>query len=233
MVANSDAMKVAQRAAKAVGLTVEQLADLMVDNAITAVPPTDGVTEVYSLEDLGKRLWVQLSQQPRTKRAEWFSGLSDPQQTAVVVVLRDRGFSSLAISNDLGLSQSAVQKIWNHYASELGAQVVGIRLDTIAGQLMAVYERASQMAAEAEDHNAIWKFQKELLACLQSIGIVDSAINRVEVTHKFGEEQMAQLEKLAELRNKQKVRLAEIKVIKSEDLSTDKIPGEVENLDDE
>jgi len=232
-VAKSDAMKVAAKAAASVGLTVQQLADLMVDNAITALPETDGITEKYTLEDLGKRLWVQFSGQPRSKRAGWFDGLSDPQKTAVIVVLRDRGYSSIAIANDLQVSQDSIQRTWNAYASQMGSQVVGVRLDTIAGQLQAVYERASHMAADADDHNALWKIHREYLAALQSIGIVDSAIHRTEVTHKLDAGQMAELEKLASLRNKQGIRQAEIKLVESEDVKTDTIPSDVADHDSE
>lgn len=198
----SDAMATAKKAAAAVGLTVQQLCDLLVDNGITAVPPDDGMTVKYTLEDLGKRLWGTLQSHPRTERAKWFKTLTDTQRGALIVQLRSNGYASAVIAEELDITEQHVVRVYQQYASEIGAQVVGIRLDTIAGQLHAAAERAQQMAMEAGDHKAFWTVHKDYLKALQSIGIVDSAIHRVEVTHKLDDQTQQEIQALVKLEAK-------------------------------
>ena len=231
-VADSEGMAKARQAAAAVGLSVQELADLLVDSGVAAMPPSDGITQRYTLEDLGKRLHVQLSQQPRSKRQEWFQGLAEPQRIAVVVHLRNQQYSSEAIASDFGMSVHEVSRIWNEHSANLGAQVVGLRLDTIAGQLQLVAERAQEMAATTGDHKSVWKIQRELVMALQSIGIVDRAIHRVEVTHKVTEEKHSEIQLLLELERKKLVRLEEIKSIEHTTVSTDPLPDEIRTAEE-
>ena len=46
VVANSEAFVKATVAAQAIGLSVEELADLLVDGGVTALPPADGITSI-------------------------------------------------------------------------------------------------------------------------------------------------------------------------------------------
>lgn len=227
MVANPEAVALAEKAASSVGLSVSQLADLLVDNGLAAIPSVDGVTEKYTLEDLGKRLWSTMQEHPKSRRADWFSRLSNVQKTAIVVVLRDRGFASEAIARDFAIPTADVVRTWNAYAADLGAQVVGLRLDTIAGQLQLVAERCQQMASEKSDHNAVWRIQKELVGILQSIGIVEKAIHRVEVTHKMDDVQKAEIEALIALEAKKNKRADEIKRLEVTNEHGDPLPAEV------
>lgn len=228
-IALSDAMATAEKAAAAVGLTVAQLCDLLVDNGITSIPPDGGMTAKYTLEDLGSRLWATLQGHPRSKRAEWFATLTDPQRGALIVKLRNTGFASSVIANDLGVAESTVIRTYQAYASEVGAQIVGIRLDTIAGQLHAAAERAQHMAIQAGDHKAFWNVHRDYLKALQSIGIVDSAIHRVEVTHKMDDTTKQEIDALVKLEAK-KLTAAKL-VADSKDVAFDVLP-KTENEDE-
>ena len=224
-VADPKALEVLGQAARSVGLSVEELANLMVEGGITALPPSDGITGRYTLKDLGLRLWGSMQEVPRNQRAAWFEGLVPTQQTAVIVTLREQGFSSQAIAGDFHLDPMDVMRTWNQHSGKLGAQVVGIRLNSIAGNLQLVAERAQQGCMEKGDYSALWRIQKELTHQLQSIGIVDRAIHRVEVTHKVGSETKAEVDKLVELEEKKRRRAEEVKLIEAK--VTDSIPEEV------
>lgn len=214
-----------EAAAKAAGLGLRELADLVVESGVAPAPQSDGVTLRYTLQDLGKRMWADLAAQPRDERAEWFSKLVPAQKAAIIVVLRDEGFRTEVIANDFGISAKDVMRTWNTYASEMGSQVVGIRLDTIVGQLQMGAEKAIEMATLKGDHAALWRINKELVSTLQSVGIVDKAIHRVEVSHKLDDQQKEELEALASLRNKQHKRLLEVEEIK--EAETEEIPEEL------
>ena len=224
-VADPDARAKIEAAAKAVGLTPEELADLMVDAGQTALPASDGITKRYTLEDLGVRLWGELQGTPKSRRAEWFDKLVNVQKAAVVVTLRDRGFRTEVIANDLGISATKVRQTYNGYAAELGSQVVGIRLDTIAGQMQMTKERAQQMAAEDGDHSALWRIEKEHVGVLQSIGIVDKAAQKVHVTHDVTQEVRAEIDGLLAVEQKKLKRQQEIKMLQAAE--TDDLPDEV------
>jgi len=228
-VADPHALALVQKAAKAVGLDVESLANLMVEGGITAIPPSDGITGRYTLKDLGTRLWGTMQEQPRPARAQWFAGLMDTQKIAVVVTLRGKGFATQVISQEFNIPMMDVLRIWNEHADNLGAQVVGIRLNTIAGNLQVVAERAQQGAMQKNDWSAMWRIQKELTAVLQSIGIVDRAIHKVQVTHKFDEQKQTELEKLLELERKKLSRAEEVKLIEAEVI--DEVPEMEDDYD--
>ncbi len=228
-VADPAAAKLVGQAAAHIGLSVEDLANLIVDAGITALPPSDGITGRYTLMDLGTRLWGTMQQEPRHMRAKWFGGLTVTQQTAVIVTLRDRGFSSQVIAQDFKIALMDVQRTWNKHADDLGAQVVGLRLNTIAGNLQLMAERATQGAMEAGDHAAMWRITKELTKMLQEIGIVDRAIHKVQVTHKFDEEKQAELDKLMAIERKKAAQLENIKAIEAVEVEGDPIPEELKD----
>lgn len=232
-VADPNAVKVVAAAAKHVGLSVEDLANLVVDAGITALPPSDGVTGRYTLKDLGTRLWGSMQQEPRHMRAKWFHGLAPTQQTAVVVTLRDRGFATQVIAEEFKIPLMDVQRTWNKHADDLGAQVVGLRLNTIAGNLQIMAERAQHGAMERGDHSALWRIQKELTKMLQDIGIVDRAIHKVEVTHKFDEQKKAEIDSLVALEEKKRLSQERIKSVEATVVEGDEIPAELatENYD--
>lgn len=234
-IANSAAMATAQRAAEAVGMSVEELCDLLVDNGITAIPPENkaGVTQRYTLEDLGKRLRSELAGVGKTKRAEWFAGLSEPQKVAIIVNLRTAGYAPITIVNDLQCSESYVRKTYSEYATELGAQVVGIRLDTMVGQMQLACERAMEMASEAGDHSALWRIQKELVATLQTIGIVERAAHRVEVSHHLNDESREEIKQLVLLEEKKKQRSTEVlEFEKKQEGQIESVPDEIRRLEE-
>lgn len=160
-------------------------------------------------------------------RAQWFGGLAPTQQTAVIVTLRDRGFSSQVIAQEFKIPMMEVQRTWNKHADDLGAQVVGIRLNTIAGNLQLMAERATNGAMEKGDHNAMWRITKELTKMLQDIGIVDRAIHEVHVTHKFSEEKQAELDKMLSLERKKAAQLENIKSIEAVEVEGDPLPEEM------
>lgn len=232
--ANPAAAAQLERAAAAAGLSVQELADLVFEAGVVPPPSKDGLTVRYTLEELGKRLWGTMQTVPKAERGIWFEQLAPVQRTAVIVVLRDQGFRTEVIARDLQIEPSEVMRTWNAYASQLGSQVIGIRLDTIAGQLQLASEKAQQMAAEQGDHRSYWNIEKQKVEMLQSIGIVERAIHRTEVTHKIDDQQVAEIEALAALRNKQNVRRIEIEEIKQIDAKGDAVPSEVvTNYDDE
>lgn len=234
VIANPEVRERLEAAAAAAGLSVQELADLVFEAGVRPPPSPDGMIERYSLEDLGRRLWVTMQSVPKPERMRWFHELVPTQQTAVIVVLRDRGYRTEVVAKELGLEPADVMRAWNVYASHLGSQVVGIRIDTIAGQLQMASERAQQMAIEEGDHSAYWRIEKEKVEVLQSIGVVEKAIHRTEVTHKIDDQQKAELEALIALRDKQNRRTIEIEELKQIELKGDAVPAEVEeDYDDE
>jgi hypothetical protein len=225
--ANPAAAAQLERAAAAAGLSIQELADLVFEAGVVPPPTKDGLTARYTLAELGKRLWGAMQTVPKNERGAWFAELAPIQRTSVIVVLRDQGFRTEVIARDLELDPADVMRTWNAYASQLGAQVIGIRLDTIAGQLQLASEKAQQMAAEQGDHRSYWNIEKQKVEMLQSIGIVERAIHRTEVTHKIDDQQMAEIEALAALRNKQNKRRIEIAEVVAIEAKGDAIPTEV------
>ncbi len=206
-----------EAAAQAAGFTdATQLIDFIVDSGLTALPPSDGIVREFSLEDLGKHLWNTMQQHTIAGRAKWFHGLAPTQQVAIIVVLRSRGFASLNIAREFEVEEFVIQRAWNKYADDLGAQVVGVRLTHIAGELRNRAEQVMEMLMTNGKPDAAFRVQKDYIKLLQDLGIVDRAIRRVEVTHKMDEEQKRELERLMELERKQKARREEIKQIEAE-----------------
>lgn len=216
-----------QEAAKAAGVkTVEQLVDLVVDSGISARPPKDGLTERFTLEDLGLRLWtVALSKTP-SARAEWFAGLVPSQKAAVVSTLRHRGYSALTISNSFKITEMAIEKIWAENRTSLGAQVLGVRLDTLVGGMTAAKQRAQEGAAEKKDWATFWRVEDAWMNRLQDLGIVQRAAHRVEVVDKAADVKAAALSRLVSLAEKKAIRSEELKRVDAEVI--EELPADVE-----
>lgn len=215
-IAYDDASDRLSKAAAAAGLSIEELADLIVDAGICAIPPSEGVTDNYSIDDVGMRLWVSASGLSRSRREKWFHGLLDVQKASVICSLRERGFAIEAISSEFGLDRSEVLRTWNSYADKMGEQVVGLRLNTIAGQMQIVKERAQQLAMDSGNAKAYWAIEREFIGKLQDLGIVDRAIHRVEHTHKFGDEARSEIEAVLDLERKKVAAVEEMKQITAE-----------------
>ena len=230
-VADPNAVRIVAAAAKSVGLSVEDLANLMVDGGITALPPSDGITGRYTLKDLGTRLWGTMQECSTHMRAQWFHGLAATQRIAVIVTLRDRGFATQVIAEEFKIPLMEVQRTWNKHADDLGAQVVGLRLNTIAGNLQIMAERAQHGAMEKGDHSSLWRIQKELTKMLQEIGIVDRAIHKVEVTHKFDEQKAAEIDALVDIAEKKRISQERIKTVEATVVEGDEIPAELQTED--
>lgn len=233
VLANPAAAAQLERAAAAAGLTVQELADLIFEAGVVPPKAPDGVVVRYTLQDLGTKLWGTMQAVPKSERAVWFEALAPIQKSSVIVVLRDQGFRTEVIARDLGIDPGDVMRTWNAYGSQLGAQVIGIRLDTIAGQIQMASERAQQLAVEAGDHAAYWRIEKEKVELLQGIGVVERSIHRMEVTHRLDDQQKAEIEAIAALRNKQGVRRIEVEEIKKLENKTDSVPEGMEKDYDE
>ncbi len=202
-------------AAKAAGLTLEDLVNLVVDSGAVTLPP-DGMTMEFTLRDLGLGLYTDLQKQPKPARAAWYGELTKTQQTAVVVTLKDRGYSTMLIGQELDVPQDEVMRTWNKHADNLGAQVVGMRLSTIAGQLYLMGERAQLGASESGDWSLFWRIAKELTKAYADLGIVDRAVHRVEVTHKFDEQKQEEIDQMLKLQDMERKRDEELKKIEVE-----------------
>jgi hypothetical protein len=234
VVALPDANQRLAAAAEAAGLSVEELVQLALDSGLASPEAeTPIVLDRYTVDDLGVRMWGDMQAVDRDRRGEWLHNLVPTQRNALVCALRSRGFASEVIARDLDLDTSEVVRIWNLYGADLGTQVVAIRLDTIAGQLQIVAERAQQMAVEAGDHSAYWRIQKELVSSLQDIGIVDKAIHKIEVSHKIDDAQKAELQSLLEFQKKREARLLEVEEIKQAEVKGDPIPDDLKTMEDE
>jgi len=210
------AKKVAVAASAAGFSSTGQLLDFIVDSGLLATPPKDGITETFSLEDLGMHLWNKMQGNPVSYRAKWFHGLAPTQQTAICVVLRSRGFSTHNIAREFACEEGVVRAAWTRYADDLGAQVVGVRLTTIAGELQSRMEIITQELHERGQPGQAFRVYKDYLKILQDLGVVDRAKQKIEVTHKIDDEQKVELDKLLELKQKQLARGEEIKQIEAE-----------------
>ena len=214
-IANPEAVALVEEAADSIGMSLEELTNLVVDGGLTTLPSSDGIIKKYSLEDLGKRLWGELQVKPKHRRPEWFQELLQPQQIAIIVLLRHRDYPTEVIAREFGVTNLKVARIWNKYADDLGAQVVGLRLNTIAGQMQLTKEKAQKMAHDKGDAKALWAIEKDSIAILQSLGIMDHAAKKIEHTVKFDDQKIEEIEAIAALRAKQVARKEEIKQIEA------------------
>jgi hypothetical protein len=131
-------------------------------------------------------------------------------------ILRSRGFSTQNIAREFACEERVVRESWTRYADDLGAQVVGVRLTTIAGELQARAEHVTQLLMEGGKPEQAWKVQKEYTKLLQDLGVVDRAKREIHVTHSIDDQQKQELDKLLELKQKKLARQEEIKQIEVE-----------------
>ncbi|GBE23838.1 hypothetical protein BMS3Bbin02_00103 [bacterium BMS3Bbin02] len=216
-----------EKAAAAAGVnTVEQLVDLVVDSGVSARPPVDGLTQRFTLEELGLRMWTVAVSKPRGERAEWFSKLVPAQQTAIITTLRHRGYSPLSISNDLGVTEMKVAQVYAKNRTELGSQVLGVRLDTLVGQIWAAKERAQEMAMKKNDAATFWRIEDSSTKLLQELGVVKRAAHKVELTVKAEDAKAAAVERMASIAEKRAVRRLELKTLEGDMIES--LPDSVE-----
>lgn len=220
-----DARERLERAAEAAGLTLAQLADLMVDSGALSVPPAktpDGLVATMTVRDLGHRLFQEIQAVSRDERADWFEKLLDAQRVALVVALHDRGFRPEVISRELGRPSQEIRAWIDSYADRVGMQVTQLRLSTIAGHVMLAAEKAMQGLEAENDWKGYFSIQEKLVKILQSLGIVDQAIHRVEVTHRHEDNRQAEIEQILEIERKKQKRLLEIQMADQQEF--DQVP---------
>lgn len=206
-----------KKAAAAAGVaTVEQLVDLVVDSGVSARPPVDGLTERFTLENLGLRMWSVAVTKPRGLRAEWFEKLVPAQKTAIITTLRHRGYSALSISNDLGVPETEIEKTYAQNRTELGAQVLGVRLDTLVGQIWAAKARAQEGSAGKGDWATYWRIEDSSTKLLQELGVLSRAAHRVELTVKAADAKAAAVGRLSVIAEKRAVRRLELQTLDAE-----------------
>jgi hypothetical protein len=219
-----DAKAKLEAAAEAAGLTLAQLVDLVHDSGAMATPPDapDGVTMTLTLADVGQRMWGELQQVMHFERTDWFANLLPPQQVALVVAANDKGYRPEVIARDLGIQSARVREIIDQYADRVGAQVTQLRLSTIAGHVQLAAEKAMAGLQAAGDWKSYFSIEKEKVKILQSLGIVDQAIHRVDVTHRMEGSAQADIEAMVELERKKQRRLDEI--ARSNEQTLDAVP---------
>ncbi len=221
-VATPSARAVAKNAAEAVGMELDEFLELISDAGLLALPPKANVplSQSYSLGDLGKRLWGSMQEVSPQDRPAWFAALGPRQQGAMVVVLKTEGFASDVIAREFSVTLSDVMRLWNEYCDDIGSQVVGMRLSSIAGQLQIHADLAQSIAIGNRDASLIWRISKEYTEALQGLGIVDRAIQRVEHTHAhthtFEERRKEEIDALVSLEMKKKQFAEDSKVIDAE-----------------
>ncbi len=185
-----------------------------------------------ALADLGGRMAAALQAEPKTSRAEFYQGLAPKAKTALVVVLHSRGFPSEVIASDLGLNVHDVLKTTSAYADELGAQVVGMRLNTIAGNLLLAKDRAQAAELAAGNGKAAFSIEKDFVKLLQDLGVVDRAAHKFEHEHtvNYDDEKAREIDAMLELERKKEAAHADVKVIEAN--VVDEIPPDtiLENL---
>ena len=217
-----DARLKLEAAAAAAGLTLAQLVDLVHDSGAMSVPPDspDGITTTLTMGQLGRRMWDELLRVAHSDQPEWFAGLLVPQQVSLIVALADDGKRPELIARELGIMATRVRDVLDQYADRVGAQITQMRLSTIAGHVQLAAEKAMEgLQAEGrwKDYFAI---EKDKVKILQSLGIVDQAIHRVEVTHKMEDNTQADIEAMLEIERKRQRRLDEIARANSQQLDS-------------
>lgn len=226
LVGGTPALPVIEAAAAAVGISTEQLINLVADAGVISLPPSDDATEQMTLRELGEHLRAQMSTQSKLELPKWFKGLAKVQRGALVISLRADGASTTSIASSFQVPAMEVMRTFNEFADKIGQNVTNVRLTTIVGSMQLVAERAQAGAATKADWSTYWRIQKDLIGLLQSLGIVDKAVHRTEVMHTLGDREKENLERLAMLRLKEQRRDEEIQEIKVTVDGTEAIPKE-------
>jgi hypothetical protein len=217
-------------AAEAIGVSVSDLGLMLVDAGLVDVKPEQG--ESLSLEALGQRLAVKKSDVPLDQRPEFFSNLTQIQKAALICHLKNRGHSSVTIGVEFDFGANAVTRIYNEYAANIGANVLELRQETVAGiiqlQMEAAIERIRTLPSHApsnEDDNPdftyseldkeklSWQVFKEGNRMLRDLGIVSDAPRKAEIkvetktTPSSKDEALRRLEELSAMEAKRKIEI--------------------------
>jgi hypothetical protein len=221
-IASGNAKDLLKEAAEAVGMDPKALAKLAIDAyGAKLVPKGD---DTITRKELGLTLWRELQAIDKANRGDWYQKLADEQQVSLIVALRHEGYRSDVIARDLKISQYTVTELYNRYADTVGAQVSFIRINTILGIMTSDLELAQEGLRKDGDWGAFWRARKEYIKLLQDLGIVERAVQRIEVTHNFEQAKQAEIDSILELERKKKVRLEEIKRAEFTVTSDDRVP---------
>ncbi len=209
-----NAKKLLTEAAESVGLDPKALAQLAIDAYGKKL--ADKQAASVTRKELGLTLWRELQGVAKANRGEWYSKLADEQQISLIVALRHEGYRSDVIARDLAISQYSVTELYNRYADTVGSQVSLIRLNTLLGIMSSDLELAQEGMRNAGDWNGYWKARKEYIKLLQDLGVVERAVQRIEVNHSFEEAKQSEIHAILELERKQLARQEEIKQVEYE-----------------
>lgn len=217
-----NALELLQQAAQAVGMEPKALAKLAVDAYSSDLigKREDSTTR----KELGLTLWRELQAVAKTGRKSWYSKLATEQQISLIVALRHEGYRSDVIARDLGISQYSVTELYNRYADTVGAQVSLIRLNAILGSLTSDLEIAQEGLRKNGDWNGYWRVRKDYVTKLQDLGVVERAVQRIEVNHTFEAAKQAEIEAILEIERKREKRIDEIKQAEFEVKDGDAVP---------
>lgn len=218
-----------KEAAAAIGMDVGDLIRIAVDNAPAALADqrslaVPGLVGGPTLRELGKALWSRMQGIGRDARPAWFQDLSEPQQIAVIVMLREQGYRTEVIAGDFGIATDLVHMHWQEHADKVGSTVLSQRLSTIAGSVQIAAERSQQGLMESEDWKGFWQVERDKVKVLQDLGIVDRAVHKVEVSHTFDGQKQAEIEAMLEIERLRNRRLEEIKQAEAVVLEGDPVP---------
>lgn len=212
--ADPDAKAKLAAGAAAAGTDVQGLLDMAADSGIAAPPPTDGLTEVMTFEELGADLAASVPTDDAA-RALFFRGLTPSQQDALLARLacverKHPAALAVAFNVPTGRLTRAIRR-----ASERrGVVAIGARLSTVVGGLVDAAERAMEELALEGSWRAYFDVRLKLTAKLQDLGIVFRAPteHHHDVSHTMDEATRDEVTKLVELERKQQRRTEEIKL---------------------
>lgn len=162
------------------------------------------LTASMTVADVGQALYWKLYRDKEKKG--FFKKLSEEQQAMLVAYLTHIGFAPQTIAIELDTSEQAVREHWARYADKLGQHVIGIRLQTLVGDLKAKADQLFQSAMAEGKLPLAWKITTDFVKVLQDLNIVERAAQKQEVTHKLelDEADLMELDGLMELRKKRK-----------------------------
>jgi hypothetical protein len=212
-----------EAAAQAAGLDLDGLAGLLIDAGLVR-PEKDGIGEVLTLESLGSRMYAMMVEVSTEDQADWFKSLLKPQQVALIVNLRKKNFSSSTIAKTFDVGANTVSRIYNEYASSLGANVLEMRGSALAGIIQERMESLTEMifTPDSEGGNSMsktdqvrlaWSIMKEGVSLLAKLGLIEQAPTKIEITQKqtpsSKEDLMRELEELTQKRAKRMIEIGE------------------------
>lgn len=211
-------------AAEAIGTDVGALGMMLVDAGL--VPLKQDLGESISLERLGQKLAIDARETPFDERPSFYRGLSEIQKAALICHLKNRGFSSVTIAREYEVGPAQITKLYNQYAQNIGANVLEMRQDTVAGliqlQMEAAIERVRQLPShdtgegefsysEIDKEKLSWQIFREGQRMLRDIGVVADAPKKLDVSVSSRdisrEDALKRLEELTEKENRRKIEI--------------------------